>query len=426
MAFHLPRLSAPRGRALPIALAVLLLALGVWRLGRPPEATALRPTEAPLTRTLQFSGRVAAAARVDLGSTLTARVRSVAVQEGERVRAGQALLQLEDEEPRAALAQAEAAWLQARARVAGLRGSGRDGADAAVAQAEAQRRAAEAELGRTAELVAQGFLGPAKLDEARRAAEVARAQLDAARAQRAALAPAGSELAQAEAAEAAADAARQAARVRLAQTVLRAPAEALVIDRAAEPGLIVQPGKALLSLALQGPAELVADVDERFLAELKPGQDAAVLADALPGQPFRATLVRIAPRIDAQRGAVELRLAAADAPAALREDMTLSLEVVTARRERARVLPLAALRPAPAGTPADEAWVWVAEDGRVAERRVRLGLRGTESAELLDGLAPDARVLIGPAPAPGARVRPVEHAHAAAAAAKPLSRDAQR
>ena len=83
--------------------------------------------------------------------------------------------------------------------------------------------------------------------------------------------------------------------------------EALVIDRAAEPGLIVQPGKALLSLALQGPAELVADVDERFLAELKPGQDAAVLADALPGQPFRATLVRIAPRIDAQRGAVELR-----------------------------------------------------------------------------------------------------------------------
>lgn len=392
-------------RRLWIALSVVaLLALAGWRMTRAPEAAAVTPQAAPLVRTLQFSGRVAAKSRVELGSTLTARVAAVTVREGEAVRAGQVLLRLEDDEARAALAQAEAAWRQARARAAGLRGTGRDAADATLAQAQAQLRAAEADQRRTEDLVARGFLSPARLDESRRAAEVARAQADAARAQRAGLAPAGSELAQAEAAEAAAQAAVQAARVRLDLTRLKAPADGRVIVRAAEPGQIVQPGKALLTLAVNAGTELLAEVDERFLAELRTGQDAAVLADALPGERFAARLVEIAPRVDAQRGAVQLRFNAAQAPAALREDMTLSLEVVTARRESARVLPLAALRP---GAPAGEAVVWVADNGRVAERRVRLGLRTAEAAELLDGLAPGEAVLLGPAPAPGARVRPV-------------------
>ncbi|MDH4053706.1 MAG: biotin/lipoyl-binding protein, partial [Rubrivivax sp.] len=135
-------------------------------------------------RTLQFSARVATASRVDVGSTLTGRVRQVAVAEGALVRQGDVLVRLESDELRAALAQARAAESQAAARLAGLRSTGRSAAQAAVAQAASVLVAAQADLERTRDLVAKGFLSEARLDEARRAVAVAQAQLDGANAQR--------------------------------------------------------------------------------------------------------------------------------------------------------------------------------------------------------------------------------------------------
>ena len=387
-------------------LAAAVLAVALWfGFGRPPPAPAVTVQAAPLVRTLQFSGRVATLSRVEVGATVTGRVAAVLVREGDAVVAGQPLVRLEDEEWRAALAQAEAGVRQAAARLAGLQAGGLDAAAAAVAQAEAQLRAAEAEVRRTRELLAQGFVGQARLDEAERAAAVARAQRAAALAQRQGLDAGGSDIVQARAAQALAAAAADAARVRLAQATVRAPADARVLLRAVEPGQIVQPGRALLALALAGPLELVAQVDERFLEELRVGQVAAVVADAFPQQRFAATLARIAPRVDAQRGSIELRFSLADAPAFLREDMTLSLEVTTAERARARVLPLAALRGGAAADGGDRDEVWVVHDGRVQARPVQLGLRTLSAVEVLEGVADGEQVLVGPVPAPGARVR---------------------
>lgn len=124
-----------------------------------------------------------------------------------------------------------------------------------------------------------------------------------------------------------------------------------MLVRQVEPGQIVQPGKALLSLALAGPTQLVAQVDERFLDQLRPGQDAAVVADAFPGQRFAARLLSLAPAVNAQRGAIEVKFELVGAvPDFLREDMTLSVEVQTGRRESALVLPQSALRPEGPGT----------------------------------------------------------------------------
>jgi HlyD family secretion protein len=162
----------------------------------------------------------------------------------------------------------------------------------------------------------------------------------------------------------------------------------------------VQPGRALLTLALDGPVELLAQVDERFLEELQVGQTATVVADAFPARRFTATLQRIAPRVDAQRGSVELRFALAERPAFLREDMTLSIAVVTARRERALTMPLAGLR-------ADNQ-AWVVEEGRVRARALRLGLRSSDRVEVLEGLVEGDQVLLADTPAPGARARAVE------------------
>ena len=395
--------------------------LATWFL-RPPSAAAVTLRVAPLVRTLQFSARVATASRVDVGSTLTGRVLEVAVTEAALVKQGDLLVRLESDELQAALAQAQASERQAGARLGGLRSSGRSSAMAALAQTDSVLVAAQAELQRSSDLVAKGFLSPARLDEAQRAVAVAQAQQASARAQRAANAEQGTETQQAQAQLALAAAATAAARARLAQAVLRAPADARVLARLVEPGQIVQPGRALLSLALAGAPQLVAQADERFLEQLQVGQPASVLADAFPGQRFAARVQSIAPLVDAQRGAVEVKFSLPQAPPAfLREDMTLSLEVETARRDAALVLPLSALRSDAAATGAT---VWLERGGRVEQRSVRLGLRTLEAAEVLEGLAAGDTVLIGSAPPPGRRVRAEVSANAVATAARPAREDA--
>ena len=399
-----------------LAAAVVAVGVAVGAVSlRGPLVDAVVVQSAPLVRTLQFSARVATLSRVDVGSTLTGRVAQVRVAEGAQVRQGDVLVQLESDELRAALAQAVASERQAQARLTGLRSSGRTAAQAASAQASATLQAANASLARVQQLVADGFYSPAQLDEARRAVDVAQAQQRNAQAQSQANADAGTDVVQAQAQLALAEAATVAARARLAQTDLVAPADARVLVRAVEPGQIVQPGKALLSLALAGPTQLVAQVDERFLDQLQPGQKASVVADAFAGQRFAARVLSIAPAVDAQRGAIEVKFALDEqAPAFLREDMTLSVEVETARRERALVLPQAALRGAVAG---DAGSVLVLQEGRAQARSVRLGLRTLDAVEVLEGLAEGDRVLRGGAVQAGERVRARKVEWAAGAAA---------
>lgn len=342
-----------------IALLGLCAVAGAaaWLALRPQQVDALRVQAAPLVRTVQFSARVATLSRVDVGSTVTGRVAQVLVQEGADVRQGDVLVRLEQDELRPALAQAQASERQAEATV----------------------KAARAEFDRAQELVNRGFISASRLDETRRAQDVAGAQLAAARA------------------------ATVAAQARLGQTDIRAPAPARVLLRQVEPGQIVQPGKALLTLALAGPTQLKAQVDERFLEQLQTGQPAAVVADAFPGQPFAAKVSALGAAVDAQRGAIEVTLdLAGPAPAFLREDMSLSVEVETARRDSALTLPLAALRGAPAG---DRGNVLLAQDGRAQPRDVRLGLRTLEAAEVLEGLADGDTVLLSSKVQAGRRVR---------------------
>ena len=387
-----------------VVILVLAIALvAVWAL-RAPLVDAVTLKQAPLVRTLQFSARVASLSRVDIGSTVTARAARVLVSEGAQVRKDDVLIQLEADELRAAVVQATASERQAEARIAGLRSTGRNTARAVLTQAEATLKAAETELERTQQLVAQGFLSASRLDDARRAVDVAKAQQTSAKAQTQANDEAGTDMVQAKAQLALARAATVAARARLAQSALLAPADARVLSRDVEPGQIVQPGKALMSLALTGPTQLSAQVDERFLDQLQPGQSAAVVADAFAGQRFSARVTAIAPAVDAQRGAIEVKFALEhQAPAYLREDMTLSVEVETARRDRALVLPLSSVRSQVSDS---SVVVWVAQDGRAQERAVKLGLRTLDAAEALEGLTEGDVVLLGGNVKAGARVRP--------------------
>lgn len=334
------------GAAAVVALLALAALLWALRWARGPQLEAVQLQAAPLVRSLQFSARVAALSRVDIGATITARVAQVLVDEGAQVRAGQALVQLEPQELAAGLAQA----------LANER------------QADATLQAAQAAQTRAEQLLAQGFYSAAQLDETRRAEQVAAAQRGGARA------------------------AVVVAQTRLQQATLRAPADARVLVRQVEPGQIVQPGRALLSLALAGPTLLSAQVDERFLGQLQVGQSASVVADAFEGQRFAAQVQSIAPAVDAQRGAIEVKLAVRPpVPAYLREDMTLSVQVQTARLDSALVLPLSALT-----SLGDEATAtaWVSANAQVEPRTVRLGLRTLDAVQVVDGLTAGNVVLL--------------------------------
>lgn len=409
----------PMNRRILVTLAIVVAALaafGAWVAMRPPLVPAVVVQERPLQRTLVFSARVASASRVELGSTLTGRVEQVAVREGAQVKRGDVLLRLESDELRAALAQARASERQASARMAGLKSTGRSAAQAGVAQADSVLRAAQSDLQRTQDLVARGFLSAARLDDAQRAVAVAQAQRDSAQAQAGANADRGTDIAQAQAQIALAQAAVAAAQARLAQAEVSAPTDARVLLRSVEPGQIVQPGRALLTLALASPVELVGQVDERYLEQLQVGQAATVRADAYAQSPFAATVRQIAPVIDAQRGAIEVKLALPQAaPDFLREDMTLSIEVATGRRERALVVPMDAFNGERGNGGAS---LRVLRDGRVEQRAVKLGLATLDAAEVTEGLAAGEVVLIGSTLAAGARARADTQAAAAQRAAR--------
>ncbi len=384
-------------------VAIILVAILVWLNLRGPQVAAIEMKYAPLVRTLQFSARVATLSRVDVGSTITARVARVLVGDGAQVRQGDVLVQLEPDELRAALTQAQASASQAQARVAGLRSTGRASAQATAMQANATLQAAQAELARNQQLVAQGFISAARLDDVQRAVDVARAQQASAQALVQANADAGTDVVQAQAQLDQARAAITTAQARLAQTQVIAPANARVLTRQVEPGQIVQPGKALMSLALAGPTQLNAQVDERFLEQLQTGQSASVVADAFVDQRFAAHVLSIAPAVDAQRGSIEIKFSLdKEPPAFLREDMTLSVEVETAKRARALVLPLSALR---SQSNSSSATVFMSTEGRAKLRSVRLGLRTLEAVEVLEGLTPGDIVLLRDKPTPDKHVR---------------------
>lgn len=423
-----------RGRArLLVAAALCLIALAValplLRRARGREVVAHPVTRTELVQTVVATGRVAALARVEIGSLFAGTVLAVAAREGDAVAAGQPLLRLRDDNERAAVAsaragiaqaeagvaQAVAALAQAEARLRNLRTAGQPAAEQSVRIAAAELESARLGFERVDALVAKGMLARAELDEARRALDTARGrhEREAALAAagrpggsgdeeaEAAVAQAASALAQSRAAVAQARAALAAAEARLADTVLRAPVAGTVIARAVEEGDTVSPGRTLLTLSRPGRTEILAPVDEKNLALLAPGQKALVSADAYPGRSFPAELATVVPAVAAASGTVTARFAVAAPPAYLLPDMTVSVEVEVGRAAGALTLPLDAVRDA-AGAP----WVLAVRDGRAVRVPVRLGVRGASRVEIADGLAAGDLVLpAGDRAAAGDRIR---------------------
>jgi HlyD family secretion protein len=348
------------------------------------------------------TGRLQAPARIEVGAELAGTVARVSVREGQEVGPGQELIALTDSEARSALAQAQAAVTEAAGKVEQQVDVSAPLAEQVLVQARAAWLAAERDFGRTSELVAEGFFSPQRLDEARRARDVASSAMAAAQLQAQAQTVRGVEPALARARLAQAQASAAMARARLDRMRIRSPVAARVLLRQVEPGAMAQPGRVLLVLAQAGAGHIEVSIDERHLHLLSLGMPARALADAYPEQPFEAQVCEIAPAIDPDRGSLVVRLCLPQPPAFLKPDMTISAELIGSRREAALVLPSSAVRDVEKPAP----WVLVWRAGRAEKVAVRLGVRGVGSTEILEGLS-EGQWVIAPTQAvlPGERVR---------------------
>jgi HlyD family secretion protein len=372
-----------------IALTVILLGAGygLFRsLGpRVPTALAVRRE---LEQHVVASGRVLPPSRINVAAMVPGLVLAVGAIEGQHVELGDLLVQLDDRDARSQLAQATAEVSQSSAKVEQLRRVGAIVASQTLTEAQSKLAQSQDELARAEKLAKSGAMTRVELEDARRKLDVARAQKAAAEAQQLGTLGADSHLAMSALMQARAQ--QAGAEVHLSQTRLVAARAGVILTRAVEPGDTIQPSRTLLTLAESGDVELVFQADERNLSTLKLGQKANASADAFPQDPFTAEVDYVAPSIDPQRGTVELRLMVPRAPAFLKPDMTISIDLTVAPKPQALVVPTEAVR----GIATPKPFVLAVLKGHAVSQQVQLGIRGEGAVEIVAGLEEGAQVVI--------------------------------
>lgn len=359
-------------RLLPVLLVVLLVGAGVWWAKRPKPVAVVLATvdsgrvESSIANTR--AGTVEACQRAKLSSTLGGRIEMLAVKEGDKVKKGQLLMKLwnDDQQAQSRLAQAQVETATKR-----------------VAEACTVAANAEAEARRQAKLAQQGFVSGSREEQARTEAQARRA---------------GCEAAQADVASAQARLA--ATRVEQARTVLYAPFDGTVAKIVGEvgeystpspPGVQMPPAVDLIDdrcLYVKAP------MDEVDAPKILAGQPVRVRFDALPKQSFPGTVRRVAPyvvAVEKQARTVDIEVVL-DAPSAdtkapqLLVGYSADVEVVLAVRESVVRVPSAALLEG-------GRVLLKGANGTLEERSLKTGLANWEFTEVLEGLAAGDQVV---------------------------------
>ena len=369
-------------------LLILIISFAVFRWWQGPIVTGFTVEARPLVQTVVATGKVVNVSRTQIGSEITGVVIDRLVKEGDRVSRGDLLITLKADELAAQVRQAEAELKELstnkfpQAKI-----------DLANAKAQLDQARREANRRRTA---GQGIFSSEEIEQAIQAETQAVNNFEAARLKAEASSPGKVE-------EIKLTEQLATLKAQLAKTKIRSEVTGIVLTRDVEPGDLVQPGRALFNIALDGDTEIQVQLDERNLPKLTLSQKAIIIADAYPDKPFPATINFIAPSIDSERGTVEVRLAVNTAPNFLRQDMTVSVNIETGKREKALVISNDSLD----NIQGNNATVLVVRDGKIIHQNVTLGLRGLGMTEILSGLKSGDHVLTNASKnlADGTRVR---------------------
>lgn len=369
----------PRSVVWLCALGLVIILLISWQLWRGPLVPAYQLQEGPLTQIVVATGRVISTSRVQVGTEVTGVVTERRVQEGDRVAPGDILLTLRSDEISAKVREAQAALDQ-------LQDARRPQAQAALRQAESQLTQASREAQRRRELFDTQSISREIKEQSEHLENTARANTEQARLLVASLAAGGSE-------ETILRERLIAAKAALEKAQVRSQVNGIILTRNAEPGDLVQPGRVLLEIARSGATEILVPIDERNLGVLRLGQTAVCLTDAYANQTFRARVSFIAPTVDPQRGTVDIRLTVDPVPDYLRQDMTVTVNIETGKRQNAIAIPNDALY----NQQGDAADILLVKNHAIQHGSVALGLKGLVMTEATSGVEPGDWVVAMPA-----------------------------
>ena len=369
---------------LVLLVAVLVTAGFVSRRGKDVTTVTFAKVErSDLTSKVSATGEIDAQRKVDLSANVMGQIVNLAVREGDVVKKGTFLLQI-DQKQLAATAQGAAASLQALF-------SDRDAARANLAEAERISQRAQKNYD-------DRIIPMAELDRARTALDSARASVSAYE-QR--IEQARANLA--------------AARDTLSKTTITAPMDGIVTALPVEEGEVAvigtmnNPGTVLLTIADMSVVEAVMEVDETDIPNVKVGQRATVTIDAYPNKTFEGLVTEVGSspmnRQGAQSGQeavnFEVKIQVQNPPEGIRPGFSASADIITGTRTKAVAVPIQALvvREKPGttgGKPVDEEGVYVHDAGTVKFVPVKTGLSGESAIEVVSGLKEGQQIVTGP------------------------------
>lgn len=376
------------GRWLALVLLVATLAAsGWWALYRPtvPEvrtAVARSVSGNAASTVLNASGYVTARRQATVSSKFTAQVLEVLIEEGMEVTQGQVLARLDDVNIRKSYNLAEA---QLRA------------AQTTRKETEALLVEARANYERTRELIARQLASAAEMDRARAAMDALVARLERMQAE---IAVAERQL----------DIFAQ----QLADSVIRAPFDGVIVAKNAQPGEMISPVSAgggftrtgIGTIVDMSSLEIEIDVNETYINRVSPGQKVVATLDAYPDWQIPCQVIAIIPTADRQRATVEVRVGFDETDPRILPDMGVKVafqeESDAPRQSGGVVVPVAAVSEID-----EQARVWVFDGEQVERRAVTIGGRRDSEVVIISGLS-GGETLVLNAPAgleDGARVR---------------------
>jgi HlyD family secretion protein len=345
--------------------------------------TFAKVERADLTSKVSANGQIDAQRKVDLSANVMGQIVNLAVREGDVVKKGDFLLQIDRKQ---LTASAEGAEASVRALF-----SDRDAARANLAEAERIYQRAKNNFD-------QKIIPAAELDRSRTSLDAARANVTAIE-QR--IQQARSNVA--------------AARDTLSKTTMTAPMAGIITALPVEEGEVAvigtmnNAGTKLLTIADMSVVEAVMEVDETDVPNVKVGQRATVTIDAYPNKTYEGVVTEVGSSPMTTQGAgqgseavnFEVKIQLTNPPAGVRPGFSASADIITGSREKAIAIPLQALvvreKPnAKGGKATEEEGVYVHKDGKVSFVGVTTGLAGESNIEIVKGLTEGQQIVTGP------------------------------
>jgi HlyD family secretion protein len=380
---------------------------------------------APLTSSggnviLNATGYIVAAHKIELAAKVVGKVAWIGVDKGYKVKAGDVLVRLEDDEYRAHLLESKGNLEMLKAKLAEAQNGSRPEeiakAKADLEQAKADQENARVTLERTRDLVHQKVLSSQALDDAQ-------ARYDGAVAKTGSfdrvyelvrLGPRKEEIDALRAQVQQAQGTLDYNQTQLDNTIIRAPIDGTILERNVEKGEFVTTGFVgdkgakgyVVSMANLRELDVELDINQNDFGKLGPTQAGIVTTDAYPDRKYEGAIREISPEANRQKATVQVKVKVINPDDYLRPEMNASVAFYSKDKpgSHAEVKPLVIV---PASTVRDNG-VFVVVDGKAVRRTVKVAGTTSQGVQIADGLIGGEDIIMNP-PADlkdGQRVRP--------------------